>query len=129
MSGVSVVGIQLRSLAILIKSIVDLGFEYKKLSSMPNTSEKIHNVELVVNDEFGKDINFEKTAGGEYQIVADSSGLDADQLKRQQDFIKKIRQRYSYNKVTDELIKQGYIIAEEEKVSNNTVRLVARKWS
>jgi len=129
MSSGGIVGLEIRALAILIKSIVDLGLEYKELKKMHIADGGVHNVDLIVKDSFGKDVGFEKTQRGNYRIIADSSGLNKEQLNRQQEFIKKIRQRYAYNKVTDELKKQGYIIAEEEKVQNNTIRLVARKWS
>lgn len=128
-SGGHVIGLEIRALALLIKSIVDLGKQYKEISSMRTTDGKIHKVDLMVQDTNGKDIGFEKTEQGNYQIIADSSGLNTTQLKAQQDFIKKIRQRYAYNKITEDLKKQGYVIAEEEKVQNNTIRLVARKWS
>ena len=128
-SGGSIVGLELRVLAVLIKSIVDLGCEYRELSSMRTADGKIHKVDLVLKDENGKNIGFQKSKEGNYQIISDTSGLNNSQILKQQEFIKKIRQRYSYNKVLDELKKQGYVIAEEEKVQNNTIRLVARKWS
>jgi hypothetical protein len=128
-SGGSIVGLELRVLAVLIKSIVDLGCEYSELSSMRTADGKIHKVDLVLKDENGKNIGFQKSKEGNYQIISDTSGLNNSQILKQQEFIKKIRQRYSYNKVLDELKKQGYVIAEEEKVQNNTIRLVARKWS
>lgn len=128
-SGAEIVGLEIRALFFLIKSIVDLGIEYKELCSMRTADGKVHKVDLLVKDECGKDVGFEKTEKGDYRIIADTTGLDKAQIKRQREFVKKIRQRYAYNKITDELKKQGYIIAEEEKVQNNTVRLVARKWS
>lgn len=128
-SGAEIIGLEIRVLFCLIKSIIDLGIEYKELSTMRTADGKTHKVDVVVKDTLGKDIGFKKTEQGNYEIIADNSGLNSLQLKKQQEFIKKIRQRYSYNRITDELKKQGYIIAEEEKVQNNTIRLVARKWS
>ena len=55
-----VVGLELRCLATLIKSIIDLGVEYKKLSSMRTADGKVHKVDLVIKDELDKDIGFEK---------------------------------------------------------------------
>jgi len=128
MSAHSTVGVEIRAIAILIKSIIDLGVEYKKLSKMRTEDGKIHDVELIVKDANGKDIGFEKTDSGDYRIISDSTGLNKAQLKKQADLIKQIKQRYSYNTVIDKLKKDGYIIAQEEKVNNNTIRLVARKW-
>ena len=123
------VGVEIFYIAHLIKSIVDLGRQYKELETMQTADGKIYKVDLVTTDENGRKIGFQKTAKGDYRIIADCAGLNSEQLKKQNNFIKQIRQRYSYNKVLEELKKQGYIISEEEKVQNNTIRLVARKWS
>ena len=129
MSSHAGIGVEIRLLGALISSIIDLGQQYHEVSSMRTTDGKVHKVELVTKDELGRQIGFQKTAKGDYRIIADCAGLNNEQLKKQQNFIKQIRQRYSYNTVIQELKKQGYIIAEEEKVQTNTIRLVARKWS
>lgn len=128
-SGASIVSLEIRALIFLVKSIVDLGLEYKELCSMKTADGKVHQVDLLVKDRNGKDVGFEKTQNGTYQVITDTSGLNQDQIKTQQDFVNRIRQKYAYNKITDQLKSQGYIIAEEEKIQNNTIRLVARKWS
>jgi hypothetical protein len=129
MSSGGTAGVELRCLAALIKSIVDLGIEYRQLASLRTVDGKMHKVDLVVTDDNGKEIGFEKAETGEYKIISDCADLTKAQLKKQSDFIKKIRQRYTYNTVIDKLKKEGYVIAEEEKVQNNSIRLVARKWS
>ncbi len=123
------VGVVVSCLSTLINSIVDLGIEYKKSSSIRTADGKIHKVDLVVTDDSGKEIGFKKAETGEYNIISDCQDLTKTQLKKQSDFIKKIRQRYAYNTVMDKLKKEGYVIAEEEKVQNNSIRIVARKWS
>lgn len=129
MSSHAGVGIELRYIADLIKSIADLGREYRELTTMKTSEGKIYQVDLVTTDENGRSIGFVKTEKGDYKIIADCAGLNGAQLKKQENFIKQIRQRYAYTKVIQELKNQGYIVAEEEKVQNNTIRLVARKWS
>lgn len=132
MSGGGVVGLEIRCLALLIKSIIDLSREYqtyKQLTTLRTADGVIHKVDLLVKDNNGKDIGFEKTKKGDYKIISDTQGLTSAQLKQQQQFINKIRQKYAYNSVIEELKKQGYVIAEEEKVQNNTIRLVARRWA
>jgi hypothetical protein len=123
------VGVELVYIAHLIKSIIDLNRQYKELTTMQTSEGKIYKVDLVTTDDNGRNIGFQKTAKGDYKIIADCAGLNSEQLKKQDNFVKQIRQRYSYNKVIEELKQQGYIISEEEKVQNNTIRLVARKWS
>lgn len=129
MSSGGAVGVELRCLVSLIKSIMDLGIEYRDLKSMRTADGKMHKVDLVVKDGNGKEIGFEKAETGEYKIISDCADLTKAQLKKQSDFIKKIKQRYAYNTVVDKLKKEGYVIAEEEKVQNNSIRIVARKWS
>jgi len=116
-------------IALLIRSIIELSLEYKEMKQMRTADGKVHNVDVLVKDEFGKDVGFIKNKKGSYEIITDTSGLSGEQINKQKDFVKKIRQRYSYNSVIAELKKKGYIIAEEEKVQNNTIRLVARKWA
>ena len=97
---------------------------------MRNGQGQIVKVDVVVKDPAtGRDIGFQKTEKGDYRIITDSLGLNETQAKAQQDFVKQIRQRYAYNKVLEQLKKQGYIIAQEEKVADNTIHIVARKWS
>jgi hypothetical protein len=116
-------------LAGLLKSIRDLNAQAKELGEIRNGQGKVEKVDVVVQGPEGRDIGFKKDTDGVYQVVADNAGLSPEQAKRQQDFIKQIRQRYSYNKVLEQLKKQGYIIAEEEKTQGNTIRILARKWS
>jgi hypothetical protein len=110
-------------------ALSQLELKLQNSSEIKTTDGKIHMVDVVILDPHGKKIGFEKTAKGNYEIVTDTAGLTKTQLKSQADFVKKIRQRYSYTMVIDRLKKDGYVIAEEEKVQNNTIRLVARKWS
>ncbi|MCX7927909.1 MAG: DUF1257 domain-containing protein [Candidatus Omnitrophica bacterium] len=129
MSGHFGIGIQIRLAVILIQSLIALGREYRQIKSMATTDGRIYSVEFVTYDDNGRAIGFQKNEKGEYQIIADSHGLNSEQLKKQDDFIKQIRQKYAYITVVEELKKQGYIIAEEEKIAYNTIRLVARKWT
>lgn len=122
-------GIPIVILAQLIQSIIDLGREYHDLKQMRTSDGKIYNVDLVTTDENGRQVGFQKTKNGDYKVIADCAGLNNEQLKKQESFVKAIKQRYSYNTVIQQLKKQGYVIAQEEKIQNNTIRLVARKWS
>jgi hypothetical protein len=107
----------------------DLELQIDNCSTIAGKNGAIHNVDVVVKDASGRQIGFEKTKDGSYRVISDCSGLNKEQEKKQRELINKIRQRYSYNKVVSELKSQGYVIAEEEKIQNNTIRLVARKWS
>lgn len=127
MSSHSEINLVITAVAQLIQAIEDLNAQYKKLGQIKSCG-KMEKVDIVVKDPAtGRDIGFQKTDKG-YRVICDSEGLSAEQAKQQQAFVKQIRQRYAYNKVLDELRKQGYIIAEEEKLEKNTIRILARKW-
>lgn len=112
----------------LKRTLSELQAEYEEAKTLTTADGVSHKVEVAIKDPHGHVIGLEKTKKGEYQFVADTKGLTKEQLKKQQVFINKIKQKYTYGKVINELKKQGYIISEEEKVQNNTIRLVARKW-
>ncbi|HAH19286.1 MAG: hypothetical protein A2Y00_06960 [Omnitrophica WOR_2 bacterium GWF2_43_52] len=113
----------------LKRTLSDLQVEYEETKTLTTADGSSHKVEVVIKDPNGRLIGLEKTKKGEYQFVADTKGLTKEQLKKQQVFINKIKQKYAYSKVIAELKKQGYMISEEERVQKNTIRLVARKWS
>lgn len=116
------------SIAALIQAIGDLNAACQEKAQMKAVDGTIHNVDVMVKDTNGRDVGFEKQKDGTYVIIADSAGLNQSQLKKQTEFINKIKQRYAYNMVITELKKKGYQVAEEKKVEANTVKLVARRW-
>lgn len=113
----------------LKRTLSQLQTQYQAIKSMKTCDGKTHKVEVVIKDPTGRQIGLEKTDKGAYRFIADSEGLTKQEVKQQKTFINKIKQKYAYNKVISELKSQGYNICEEEKVTGNTIRLVARKWS
>ena len=126
-SGASLIT-EICDLIALKKTLSELEAQYQEEKTMTTADGITHKVDVAVKGPNGCDIGLIKTKKGNYQFVADSKGLTKEQLKRQQAFINKIKQKYAYNQVVNELKKQGYIIAEEQKVQDNTIKLVARKW-
>ena len=127
-SGASIIT-EICDLIALKQTLSELQAEYEEAKTVTTSDGVSRKVEVAIRDPHGRLIGLEKTRKGEYRFVADTKGLSNEQLKKQQVFINRIRQKYAYNKVINELKKQGYIISQEEKVQNNTIRLVARKWS
>ena len=121
-------GLCIRSIAELINAISDLNIAYKKIEEMRTTDGKIHKVDVVVKDENNRSIGFAKQKDGTYKIIADSAGLNAQQLAKQKKFVNKIRRRYAYNKILRELKDEGYEVVEEKEVKKDTISLVARRW-
>jgi hypothetical protein len=112
----------------LKNTLTQLELKYEEMKTISEESGVVAKVDVLIKDPNGREIGLQKTDKGTYRIIADCKGLTSEQLKVQQKFVNKIKQKYAYNKVVTELKKQGYIIAEEEKVANNTIKLVARKW-
>lgn len=112
----------------LKNTLTQLELKYEEMKTISTESGVVSKVDVLIKDPNGRAIGLQKTEKGTYRVVSDCKGLTQDQLKVQQKFVNKIKQKYAYNKVITELKKQGYIIAEEEKVANNTIKLVARKW-
>lgn len=118
----------IRSIQSLINSINDLRLAYQEKTQMETSDGKIFNVDVVVKDENNRSIGFQKQKNGTYKVIVDSAGLNLTQLKKQQEFINKIKRRYAYNMVIQELKRQGYQITEEKEIEKDTVKLTARRW-
>jgi hypothetical protein len=112
----------------LIQAISDLNAACREKAKMKATDGKIYDVDVVVKDENNREIGFQKQKDGSYAVIADCAGLNSAQLKKQNEFINKIKQRYAYNTILNELKKKGYQLAEEKKMEKNTIKLVARRW-
>lgn len=128
MSSGGSIGLTMNSLILLIEAIKELNAVSQEKARMKTSDGIMHNVDVMVKDENNRNIGFEKQKDGSYAVVADSAGLTDQQLKKQNEFINKIRQRYAYNAVLNELKKKGYQLAEEKKEGKNTIKLVARRW-
>lgn len=134
MSSFGGIDLAIYSIAGLIKAISDLNLayqdirHYQKEQKMTTADGKIYNVDVIVKDEFNRSIGFQKQKNGSYKVIADSYGLNTEQLKKQREFINQIKRRYAYNMVVGELKKQGYQITEEKKIEKDTIKLTARRW-
>jgi hypothetical protein len=82
----------------------------------------------VVKDSNNRQVGFQKQENGTYKVIADSAGLNPEQLRKQKETINSIKRKYAYNMVVQELNKQGYRVVEEKKLEKDIVKLVARKW-
>ena len=112
----------------LKNTLSGLELQYQEMQSMTTEQGAIQKVDVVIKDPHGRAIGLKKTKQGKYEFIADCQGLTDQQRTQQKKFINTIKQKYAYNKVLSQLKQQGYIIAQEEKVQNNTIRVVARKW-
>jgi hypothetical protein len=58
----------------------------------------------------------------DWWAIHEHLGLEEDFL------INQINQRYAYNKVLKEVKQRGFMIAEEKQDSDQSIRLLVRKW-
>lgn len=128
-SGGHIAGLLIRSIGSLLEAIKDLNLACQEMQELKTADGKIYNVDVVVKDENNRAVGFQKQKDGTYKIIADSAGLNEQQLKKQQQFINKIKQRYAYKVVIQELKKQGYQITEEKKIEKDLIKLTARRWT
>ena len=111
-------------------ALEDLGYTYRegkvRVRGWRGLSEE---VDLVVETGTPYNIGLRKTPQGVYEIVADWWGVETRTGIAQARFLRELNQRYAYHKVLTEVKKQGFSVAEDEVTSDNTIRLVVRKWS
>lgn len=127
MSSEACVAAQIFDLAELFSALKDLKKTWQQIDKLETSDGKAHDVEGVFVDGMGRKAGLQKTPEG-YRIITDTCGLNADQLKMQTESVQQVVQRYAYRKVLKELQTQGYVVAEEEKRPDNTIRLIVRKW-
>lgn len=106
----------------------DLKRATAKAEALRTSDGVTHEVEAVFEDGTGRQAGLRKTAKG-YQIVSDCHGLTPAQQKKQAESIQQVVQRYSYRKVVQQLQREGYTVAEEQKQGDGSIKLVVRKWS
>jgi hypothetical protein len=113
----------------LLAALYHMRVAYEKTRKMTLNDGSTRDVDGVFVDPNGNRIGVEDAGGGKVKLITDVGDMDTGQLKVQRDFLKQLRQRYSYVKVLDKLKKDGYVITGEEKVQGNTIKISARKWS
>lgn len=65
---------------------------------------------------------------GTYDMVADWWGIKSTTGQSEQLLVSQIKQHYAYHKVLKEVQEQGFLIAEDSVESDQSIRLVVRKW-
>ncbi|MCM8768419.1 MAG: DUF1257 domain-containing protein [Candidatus Omnitrophica bacterium] len=133
MSGCGCLALCLGSLVILQEALEDLHFSHQikeelkagkePLLEMKTSNGEVERVEVIVRDNQGTVLGFKKGKAGHYQVV-----FGAGSKERQQEMVNRIRQRYAYRQLKQNLARQGYTIVEEEHTEAQTIRLVARRW-
>lgn len=124
MSHFTTVKTQIKDLEILKETLKSMG--YMELMENDVVRGYLGNrvkADLVVKMPNGYDIGFQKNEGV-FHVVADFWGAAV----KQEDFLRELTQKYAYELVKKEALLQGFRIAEEVRLEDGTIKIVAQKW-
>jgi hypothetical protein len=127
MSHFSQIKTQIRNLTSLQAALSDLGIDWKAgPKEVRGYRGQTHSAEVVIEQDNGYDVGF-RWNGGEYELVADLQfWQQASSVDR---FLNMVTQRYAYHTVVGESSKQGFQLAEQQKNTDGSIRLVLQRWS
>lgn len=109
----------------LEKALDDLNYKWEKGNLDVRGYEGIRTkAEIKIKTENpGYDIGFRKQGDG-YEVVADWWGIE---YINQDDFVKRINQRYAYHAVKSQLEKQDFSFVTEEIKEGDTIHISVRR--
>jgi hypothetical protein len=126
MSHFSQVKTQIRTLEPLQKALTDLGLDWKSgPSPLRGYRGDTTSAEIVLSQENGYDVGF-RWNGSEYELVADMQYWQ--QPWTVESFLNKVRQGYAIQTVMTESENQGFMLTEQAKQEDGSVRLVLQRW-
>ena len=133
MSHFTSVKTKIRDLICLKRALDDLAYTYDEATDEQLVTVRGYQgetTEAVLSIRASKtyDIGVKATQDGTFEFVADWWGVETTRGVGEEEFIKKLTQRYSYHKVMEEIRKKGYTL-EEEVSEDDTIQLRVRTWS
>ena len=133
MSHFTSVKTKIRDLICLKRALDDLAYTYDEATDeqlVTGRGYQGETTEAVLSIRASKtyDIGVKATQDGTFEFVADWWGVETTRGVGEEEFIKKLTQRYSYHKVMEEIRKKGYTL-EEEVSEDDTIQLRVRTWS
>ena len=127
MSHFSQVKTQIRTLEPLQKALTDLGLDWKSgPSPLRGYRGETTSAEVVLPQDNGYDVGF-RWNGTEYELVADMQYWQ--QPWTVESFLNKVRQGYAIQTVMTESENQGFMLTEQAKQEDGSVRLVLQRWN
>ena len=125
---------KIRSLTSLERALEDLGYTFSRAEEGQTVTVKGYQGETtdaVISIHASKtyDIGVKVGADGTCEFIADWWGVESTRGVEEEEFVKKLTQRYSYHKVIEEVRKQGYTLESEEVGEDETIQLRVRTWS
>ena len=134
MSHFTSVKTKIKSLTSLERALEDLGYTFSRAEEGQLVTVKGYQGETtdaVISIHASKtyDIGVKVGADGTCEFVADWWGVESTRGVEEEEFVKKLTQRYSYHKVMEEVRKKGYTLESEEVGEDETIQIRVRTWS
>nr|QOS04505.1 hypothetical protein [Sarcopeltis skottsbergii] len=128
MSHLSLIKTCINNKFILTKTLEELGFNYENNKYKKEQENKIdiESVNLIVKTE-NKNLCEFRWNGQEYSFLADfqlwNYNIPYEQL------LEKIKQKYSYNTIVHESIREGFTNITDEQLKDGSIKLVIQRWN
>ena len=129
MSHFTKVHTKITDLVCLKQAIADLGYTCEEGAvEVRGYRSARERADLVIRTGSSYDVGLRKVGEG-YELVADWWGVETGTGIPQDQFVNRLTQRYAFHKVVGEAKKQGFAVAEVENQTDQTIKVVVRKWS
>jgi hypothetical protein len=131
MSHFTTVETKIKDLVCLKAALKDLGYAFSEAEQGVEVKGYLGEktvAELSIHASKTYDVGVQATASG-YQFVADWWGVETTRGVTQEEFMKKVTQRYAYHKVLSEVAAQGYTIETNDVNADSTISITVRKWT
>jgi hypothetical protein len=112
----------LKERAFLISALKQMRCEVLKTKKVKTLLNRVYEVDLAVKTPFGI-VGFIKNKEDVFELAGDDMIL-----KKNSKFIEQLTQKYAYSKVVAEAKKAGFKLVKETTETDQSVRLVLRKW-
>ena len=116
-----------------LNELEGMGYQVEKTEQVKDsTGNEVADVDLVIHTKDGYSLGLKRDKHGAYKLVARWSSTQP-LVERASEEVKKlenqIKQRYAYEKVKREVAKQGFVVAKEEVMPDNSIKILVRKWT
>ena len=105
-----------------------LGFEMVQGATSLACRNKSEVVDHVLVNESGLRIGVRQTSEGKLELLVDEEELRKKEGLEVKDLEKQVQQKYGYAQVISRLKAEGYQVVEEMEQSDETIKLVVRRW-
>ena len=131
MSHFTKVKTKMRDLVALKKALDDLGYTYTESESgeafVKGYQGDSTTAALSIHASRTYDIGVQ-IGENEVELVADWWGVETTRGVTEEEFVKSLKQRYTYHKVMSELEGRGYTVVSEEVDGEEHIRIRVRSW-